>query len=366
VLQHTPGPTPVQLQITVASTAGSISVNLPRSFRGSFSSAGSLSLSPQIDEALTIFDEVDATRQGWIGDFDSNEHSDTSSSVHLETTYGVLHLSYLDEVEHPATHSTQSLPLPRFSISQQTLGPSMSSMSSMSSFSFIQPTSMSAITRVPSAQTPPTVSRISPALQTAFSPRRYISPGSTQDACLNLPTDLVIPLPPTRPPIVNMDTPTASTSTTMGMASTSASRRFSYPPSPSEASCSAPPAYRQHPAHRRHSTEASPVSRFPQTTEPSRTPQTPQIPQSLEASLQPPSIGLPAEPFKPDVVGSRGESENDSSVAIPRGVVNWICKSLEHRFGIQSPVTIRLEEVKGDRRVSRPHELGDVDGLEVD
>jgi hypothetical protein len=359
VLQHTPGPTPVQLQITVASTAGSISVNLPRSFRGSFSSAGSLSLSPQIDEALTIFDEVDATRQGWIGDFGGTEHSDTSSSVHLETTYGVLHLSYVDEVEHPATHSTQTSPLPRLSIPQQTLSPSLSLISSMSSFSFMQPTSMSAITRVPSAQTPPTLSRISPALQTVFSPRRYISPGSAQDACLNLPTDVVIPLPPTRPPIVNMDTPT--TSTTMGMASTTASRRFSYPPSPSEASCSAPPAYRQHPTHRRHSTEASPISRSPQTTEPSQTSQTPQSLESLQSST-----GRPAEPFKPDVVGSRGESENDSSLAIPRGVVNWICKSLEHRFGIQSPVTIRLEEVKGDKRVSRPHELRDVDGLEVD
>ncbi|EIN11071.1 hypothetical protein PUNSTDRAFT_133125 [Punctularia strigosozonata HHB-11173 SS5] len=101
---------PVTLDIIATSVGGPISVFLPRSFRGTVECSGPLSLSPALDEELTVFEEIDETRRCWVGAFEdaqSDAPGKETSSLHLWTAYGRIEISYVDEDLPPAADDAQ-------------------------------------------------------------------------------------------------------------------------------------------------------------------------------------------------------------------------------------------------------------------
>jgi hypothetical protein len=264
-LQHTPA-MPVSLHIFIQ--ASSVVLALPQSYRGAFSASGLVKLSPGMDTALAVFEEVDELQRGWIGDFAAGEEDGDSygSDLHIETSGGVVSLSFVGDDQDPSELQPPPSPSTESSVTRSSSGPTFSS-------GIHSPTPSSPISQL--GTLPP----ISPLLAIADE----LSLSSSQPSVVS-PSP---PLPPPPSPIVSSSSRTRPTIVTA-----------TSPPLPSPA---------------------------------------PDLAFIPCASPEVPNAGL----------------DN-----IPRGLVNWLVRSLEQRFGISSQVSIQMGEVKWETSsLAQPHKL---------
>lgn len=88
------------LHLTASSALNSVTVYLPRTFRGTLYTKGKVDFSENVNSETVVLEDADGVQRAWVGEFD--DPSDNGgpvgpSSLYLTAPEGVITLAYVDE-----------------------------------------------------------------------------------------------------------------------------------------------------------------------------------------------------------------------------------------------------------------------------